>query len=149
MHRRWFHKLIFLSPHYHSGADLLLPCHFCFARDEEHQVFFFFLSCFFFFFLTHQVILRDSDFIISSTFPSLGLVLLPSLPHFPISDFRACLKRLRVEEKEGTVSALRPPCAAEAPEPTVALRTHFPFVEAQPKFRQQLHNRLAVQLSTR
>ena len=53
-----------------------------------------------------------------------------------------------MEEKGGTISALRPPCAAEIPGPTVAMRTHFLFVEAQPKFRQQLHNRLAVQLST-
>ena len=66
-------------------------------------------------------------FIISSPFPSLGLVLLSSIPCFPINVLRACLQGpreigLQVKEKGGPAVPPTPPPVAAAPGPPTSAR---------------------------
>lgn len=76
-------------------------------------------------------------FIISSPFRSLGLVLLSSIPHFPVNVLRACLQSpkeigLQVEEKGGPAVPTAPVAAAPGLQPGTS---HSLSVEATAKAR--------------
>ena len=78
-------------------------------------------------------------FIISSPFPSLGLVLLSSIPRFPVNVLRACLQGpkeigLQVKEKGGPAVPPPRPLWLRLQDPPLQPGTpHLLFVEATAK----------------